>query len=106
MNYVVFFLLMAIVGMAAISSAEIKSEEVTYKSDSLTMKGYIAYNDAIKGKRPGILVVHEWWGQTENVRNRARMLAELGYTGMAVDMYGDGKTTTHADEAGKFTEQV
>ncbi len=106
MNHIIHVLLIAILGMAAVSSAEIKSEEVTYQSDGLTMKGYIAYNDAIKGKRPGVLVVHEWWGQTENVRNRARMLAELGYTGMAIDMYGNGKTTTHPAEAGKFTEEV
>jgi dienelactone hydrolase len=106
MNHNIIFLLIAILGMAAVSSAEIKTENVTYQSGGLTMKGYIAYNDAVKGKRPGILVVHEWWGQTENVRNRARMLAELGYTGMAVDMYGNGKTTMHPDEAGKFTEEV
>jgi dienelactone hydrolase len=106
MNHKILFLLIAILGIAAISSAEIKTEEVTYQADGLMMKGYIAHNDAIKGKRPGVLVVHEWWGQTENIRNRARMLAELGYTGMAVDMYGNGKTTMHPDEAGKFTEEV
>ena len=55
------------------------------------LKGYLAYDDQIEGKRPGVLVVHEWWGHNEYVRNRARMLAELGYTALAVDMYGDGK---------------
>lgn len=106
MNQIIFFLLIMILSMAAVASAEIKTEEVSYQSDGLTMKGYINYNDAIKGKRPGVLVVHEWWGQNENVKNRARMLAELGYTGMAIDMYGNGKNTTHPDEAGKFTEEV
>ena len=46
----------------------------------------------MKGKRPGILVVHEWWGHNEHARDRARMLAEDGYTALAVDMYGNGKT--------------
>lgn len=67
-------------------------EEVTYTLDTTDMKGYIVYNENDTGKRPGILVVHEWWGQTDYARSRARQLAELGYVAMAVDMYGDGRT--------------
>jgi dienelactone hydrolase len=59
-----------------------------------------------KQKRPGILVVHEWWGHNEYARNRARMLAELGYTALAVDMYGDGKEALHPEEAGKFSKEI
>ena len=81
-------------------------EPVTYKAGDLSMQGYLAYDDSIAGKRPGILVVHEWWGHNEYARERVRMLAELGYTALAVDMYGDGKQADHPDDAGKFAAEV
>jgi dienelactone hydrolase len=81
-------------------------EPVTYKIGDFSMQGYLAYDDNIAGKRPGILVVHEWWGHNEYARERARMLAELGYTALAVDMYGDGKHAEHPDDAGKFAAEV
>lgn len=93
-----------IFGMTA--NAEIVGEEVIYSSEGTTMKGYIAYDDEIKGERPGVLVVHEWWGHNDYARMRARMLAELGYTALAVDMYGDGKTASHPKEAGAFAGEV
>ena len=86
--------------------AEVVTKNVTYKEGDTTMKGMIAYDDAIKGKRPGVLVVHEWWGHNDYARERAVMLAELGYTAFAVDMYGDGKTADHPDDAGKFAGAV
>ena len=72
--------------------AEIVGKEVSYSDNGVTLKGYIAYDDAVQGKRPGVLVVHEWWGHNAYVRKRADMLAQLGYIALAVDMYGDGKT--------------
>jgi dienelactone hydrolase len=66
----------------------------------------LAYDDSISGKRPGVLVVHEWWGHNEYARKRARMLAELGYTALAVDMYGEGKQASHPEDAGKFASAV
>jgi dienelactone hydrolase len=86
--------------------AEIKGEEVTYQADGTTLKGYLAYDDAVQGRRPGVIVVHEWWGHNDYVRRRARMLAELGYTALAIDMYGDGKKAEHPDQAGEFASQV
>ncbi len=86
--------------------AKIVGEEVTYSADSVNMKGYIAYDAQKQGKRPGILVVHEWWGHNANTRHKADMLAELGYVALAVDMYGDGKTADHPDDAGKFSGEV
>lgn len=86
--------------------ASVKTEEVTYSAGGVNMKGYLAYDDAVKGKRPGVLVVHEWWGHNEYARKRARMLAELGYTALAVDMYGDGKQANHPNDAGKFANEV
>ena len=86
--------------------ADIKGEEVEYSADGMTMKGYLAYDASVDGKRPAILVVHEWWGHNEYARNRARMLAGLGYTALALDMYGDGKTASHPEDAGKFSGEV
>jgi dienelactone hydrolase len=86
--------------------AEVQGQEVTYQAGDTTLKGYLAYDDAITGQRPGILVVHEWWGQNEYPRQRAKMLAELGYTALALDMYGDGQTAGHPDDAGAFMNAV
>ena len=72
--------------------SSILQSEVTYATDSTNLKGYIAVDEIFEGKRPGILIVHEWWGHNDYVRERANMLAKLGYTALAVDMYGDGKT--------------
>jgi dienelactone hydrolase len=92
--------------MPVVLEQSIVGEEVTYTTESTTMKGYLAYDASIKEKRPGILVVHEWWGHNDYTRERARMLAELGYTALAVDMYGDGKQANHPDDAGKFSGMV
>jgi dienelactone hydrolase len=80
----------------------IKEENVSYTADGITMNGYVAYDSNNKEKRPVVLVVHEWWGQNDYPRMRARQLAELGYLAMAVDMYGDGKTADNPDSAGKL----
>ena len=86
--------------------AAVVGKEVSYQAGDTVMKGYLAYDDSVTGKRPGILVVHEWWGHNTYARKRADMLAELGYTALAVDMYGDGKTADHPDNAGKFATAV
>ena len=87
-------------------TVNVKGEAVTYASDSTTLKGYIAHDANLKGKRPGIVIVHEWWGHNDYVRERADQLAELGYTAIAVDMYGDGKQAAHPEDAGKFAQSV
>ncbi|MCU0413142.1 MAG: dienelactone hydrolase family protein [Ignavibacteriaceae bacterium] len=85
---------------------DLTEKEVVYTSDSTTLKGFLVYNNNIKGKRPGVLVVHEWWGLNDYARERARMLAELGYTALALDMYGDGKTANHPEDAQKFAGAI
>jgi dienelactone hydrolase len=101
------FMLFASLMFATFASyAAIQGKEVSYSANGTNLNGYIAYDDSIKGKRPGILVVHEWWGHNEYARKRARMLAERGYTALAVDMYGDGKQAHHPDDAGKFASVV
>lgn len=85
---------------------KVQGKEVAYATDSTDLKGYIAYDMNSNEKRPGVLIVHEWWGHNDYVRRRADMLAELGYTALAVDMYGDGKLAGHPDDAGKFAMSV
>ena len=89
-------------GMVTTSQAEIQTQEIQYSSGGAKLKGYLAYDDSVEGKRPGVLVVHEWWGHNQHARDRARMLAQLGYTALAVDMYGDGKFADHPKKAGEF----
>jgi len=81
----------------------IKEENVTYTADNVTMNGYVVYDSATTDKRPVVLVVHEWWGQNDYPRMRARELAEMGYLAMAVDMYGNGKTVDSPSVAGKLS---
>lgn len=101
-------LLFAGLMLAAVSAshAAVQGREVAYSANGTTLKGYIAYDDAAKGKRPGILVVHEWWGQNEYARKRARMFAEQGYTALALDMYGNGKQAANPDDAKKLSGEI
>jgi len=94
--------------MADYGAAETKIQDmvVQYDVQGTMMKGYLAYDESIKEKRPGVLVVHEWWGLNDYARKRARMLAELGYTALALDMYGEGKVATHPTDAGKFSSEL
>lgn len=89
---------------SAAASAAVRTETITYRIGDEEFTGYLAYDDAIAGKRPGVLVVHEWWGQNAYVRKRAEMLAELGYAGFALDMYGNGKVADHPDTAKAFAQ--
>ena len=86
--------------------SDIRGEPVEYIAENVVLKGYLTYDHSVKGKRPGILVVHEWWGHNEYARKRARMLAKLGYTALAVDMYGEGKQAEHPKEAGNFAQEI
>ncbi len=76
---------------ASTSVVSIKEDPVTYTVDTLTLQGYITYNQNSDVLRPAVLVVPEWWGVNDYTRSRARQLASLGYIAMAVDMYGQGK---------------
>jgi dienelactone hydrolase len=98
--------ILAVVMGSVPAQASVVGKDVEYAAGGVTLKGYLAYDDSVKGRRPGVLVVHEWWGQNNFARTRARMLAELGYTALAVDMYGEGKLALHPDDAGKFSSEV
>lgn len=88
------------------SFAAIQSKEIQYEVNGTQLTGYVAWDDAKKGKRPGVLVVHEWWGQNAYARKRAEDLAKEGYVGFALDMYGDKKLATHPEDAGKFMTEI
>lgn len=99
------FILMLVLGLfTANVMAAIQTKEVTYKGGGVTMQGFIAWDNAVQGKRPGVLVVHEWWGHNDYARSRAKQLAQMGYVAMAIDMYGDGKTADHPDNAMAFMQ--
>jgi dienelactone hydrolase len=99
-------LLIGLTMLAAAAHAAVKEKEVSYEANGVKLKGYIAWDTAVKTKHPGVLVVHEWWGLNNYARKRAHMLAEQGYTALALDMYGDGKQAHHPDDAQKFSSEV
>src|SRR2546429_2385881 len=84
----------------------VKTREVEYRQGEAVLQGFVAWDDAARGRRPGVLVVHEWWGHNEHARNQARRLGEAGYVGFALDMYGKGKVTTHPQDAQAFASEV
>ena len=86
--------------------ATTQEKTVDYRAGDTHLKGFLVWDDAKGAKQPGVLVVHEWWGLNDYARRRARMLAELGYTALAVDMYGDGKSTEHPQDASVFMKNV
>jgi len=99
-----FFLLSVVLAMNSLS-AGVVTREVSYKAGSVTARGFLAAPEG-GGKHPGVLVVHEWWGLNDYARERAKMLAELGYVALAVDMYGNGKVAGHPKDAGGFAGAV
>jgi dienelactone hydrolase len=88
------------------NSGTVKTREIEYRQGETALQGFVAWDDAARGRRPGVLVVHEWWGLNEHARNQARRLAEAGYVGFALDMYGKGKVTTHPQDAQAFVSEV
>ena len=105
MRRLVLSIVLAFAGLA-VAQAAIKEGPVEYKAGATVLKGYLVYDDAAKERRPGVLVVHEWWGHDQHARNSARKLAEAGYVALALDMYGGGKQADHPDSAGKFSGEV
>jgi len=88
------------------TQAAVQTRAVTYDDHGTKLTGHLYWDDAKTGKRPGIVVYHEWWGLNDYAKKRARMLAELGYVAFAADMYGDDKVTTSPDQARQWMQQV
>jgi len=83
----------------------IQSETLTYTANGTSLQGHLAY-DADRGPSPGIMVIHEWWGLDDYIKERAEQLAELGYSALAIDMYGNGKTADNPNDAGALMNAV
>jgi dienelactone hydrolase len=88
--------------IASSAQAEIRSERIEYRHGDTQLEGFLFYDDAREGKRPGVLVVHEWWGLNDYATRRAAQLARLGYVAFALDMYGQGKVTLDPKVAGEW----
>ncbi|HVU26472.1 MAG TPA: dienelactone hydrolase family protein [Verrucomicrobiae bacterium] len=85
---------------AVTTRAAIHTETVEYKQGDTTLEGFLAYDDSISGKRPGVLVVHQWLGLTDYEKHRAEMLAQLGYVAFCADIYGKDNRPKNVSEAG------
>ena len=92
--------------MATSLRAEVQTKEITYQDGEVECRGFLAWDDAVQGARPGVLVVHEWWGLNDYARERAQRLAKEGYLAFACDMYGQGQLAAHPKEAGEMAAQV
>jgi dienelactone hydrolase len=102
----VFIGFVGLLARATPAQAAIKTETIEYKSGSTTLQGFVAWDDTIKAPRPGVLIVHEWWGHNEHARRQAQRLAAAGYVGFALDMYGKGKLATHPADAKAFMSEA
>lgn len=106
MNIRHLFVFLAIIILSTTVHAKVVTQVIPYQENGINLEGYLAYDDVIEGKRPGILVVHEWWGLNDYARRRAEQLAQMGYTAFALDMYGKGKVTRHPQQAAEWMKQV
>src|SRR5580704_3883060 len=91
---------------AATMTTNVQTKTVSYKIGEHEFIGHLAWDAAVSGKRPGVLVVHEWWGLNDFARGRANELAKLGYVAFACDLYGGGKVAERPNEAGQLVKQL
>ncbi|GJL49795.1 MAG: hypothetical protein NPIRA01_10220 [Nitrospirales bacterium] len=105
MRLVFFVCFVMWVGTAHVQ-AKIQEQTIPYTHGETQLQGYLVWDDSVKGKRPGILVVHEWWGLNAYAKARAKQLAEMGYVAFAADMYGKGKVTDHPKQAGEWMKET
>ena len=96
-----FFSFIFILTAALIANAGMKTEWIDYKDGATVMRGYLAYDDANKAPRPGVLIVHDWMGMGANPKMRAEKVAALGYVAFAADIYGVDHIPKNQDEASK-----
>lgn len=106
LRYLAVLAMVGILAFHAQVEAKIQRQTIPYQHGEVKLEGVMAWDDSITGKRPGILVVHEWWGLNDYAEKRAEQLAALGYVAFAVDMYGKGKVTDHGDQASQWANEV
>ena len=85
------------------AQAQVTGRMVEYRDGGTVLEGYLAFDDVVSGKRPGVLVAHEWKGLNDYAKGRADQLAALGYVGFAIDMYGKGVHAETHEEAAKLS---
>lgn len=85
--------------LATPAPGAVQTKAISYKDGDVELEGYLAWDDAATGKRPGVLVVPEWWGLDDYAKGRAEQLAKMGYVAFAADMYGKGKLTDQPSQA-------
>ncbi|MFZ0449267.1 MAG: dienelactone hydrolase family protein [Desulfatiglandaceae bacterium] len=90
----------------SVAQGAVVTRTIPYRQGGVDFQGYLAYDNALQGKRPGVLIVHEWWGLNDYARKRAEQLASLGYVAFALDMYGKGKVAEHPKQAEEFMNEV
>ena len=96
-----------ILGLIAFSTggyAAVQSTTLSYRDGETELTGHLYWDDSVTGKRPGVLVVHEWWGLNDYARERASKLAGMGYVAFALDMYGGDKVTRHPAQAQEWMQ--
>ena len=96
----------ALLWSASAASAALQAHAVDYSAGGTQLQGYLAWDDAVKGRRPGVIVVHEWWGYNAHARRAAERLAKAGYVAFALDMFGKGKLAEHPDQAQAFVAEA
>ena len=95
-----------LLSMCTVAQAAVKTKAIEYSDEGTKLVGHLYWDDAVKGPRPGVLVVHEWWGLNDYAKKRARMLAELGYVAFAADMYGEGNVTDKPEQAKLWMQEL
>ncbi|MEN8170121.1 MAG: dienelactone hydrolase family protein [Pseudomonadota bacterium] len=100
------FIAIALLLVTLPTFAEIQTKAVAYEHDGAKLTGHLYWDDAIKGKRPGVMVIHEWWGLDDYAKKRAHMIAKEGYVAFAADMYGGNRVTTNPDQAKEWMLEV
>ena len=105
-THILLLALIAMLTVAAPLSAAVQTKAVEYKDGDVVLEGFLTYDDAVKGKAPGVLVVHEWWGVNDYAKGRAKQLAEMGYMALAVDMYGKGVLAKTSKDAGELAGKL
>lgn len=98
--------LIALLLLAPLAAAEVQMQDVTYEHGDVELHGVLAQDEAVDEPKGAVLIVHEWWGLNDYAKGRTRQLAELGYVAFAVDMYGAGKVTINADQAGQWAGEL
>src|SRR2546426_136191 len=96
---------LAMLVLVLVTKAEVKTEAIEYKQGDTVLQGWLAYDTSVKGQRPGVLVVHQWKGLGDYEKKRAEMLAKLGYTALAVDIYGKGIRADNPKDASELANK-